>query len=200
MRRFLQSVHYIFHPLLVPLAGSVAYFLIAPYSAPEKIRGNLVPIFILTVVIPLLSLLIYKNFSLLGAKKFTAIKELRYFLYINILLLLLVVYKIIPKSFSIELHYYFMGIIAASLATIPLLLLNFKSSVALTGMGSFLMYLICLSVHFEKNITMALGFQILATGLVATSALYRNANNKPELLIGLVIGMTSQLLTVKFWL
>ncbi len=70
----------------------------------------------------------------------------------------------------------------------------------LFGIGSLFMFLVNLSIHFETNITIALSFLILAIGLVATSKLYFKAHSKTELLIGLCLGLASQLLTVKYWL
>ncbi len=86
------------------------------------------------------------------------------------------------------------------MTSLLLLFLNFKSSLHLMGMGSLFMYLTCLSVHFEINITLALSILILMTGLVASSRLYLKAHSKPELLIGFLVGAISQLLTIKFWL
>lgn len=201
MRPFLQAVSYIFHPLFIPVAGTVAYFLITPkYSPIEAQSGNVLPIFILTVIIPIIAYLILKNLGLVHSVVAPTIKERRYPIYISILLLFMVVYKVIPNNYAAELHYYFLGLIAAAMATLVLLFLNFKSSMHLMGMGSLLMYLICLSVHFEINVTLALSALILLTGLVATSRLYLKAHSKPELLIGFLIGIVSQLLTVKFWL
>ena len=68
------------------------------------------------------------------------------------------------------------------------------------GMGSFLMFLVTLSIHFEINITIAISLFTLATGLVATARLYLDAHSKAEVVIGLLLGLTSQLLTVRFWL
>lgn len=201
MRLFLKAISYLFHPLFIPIAGTVAYFLITPkYSTVEIQSGNLLPIFILTVIIPTISYLILRNLGMVKTVNLTDLKERRYPLYISILLLLMVVYKVIPNNFTIELHYYFIGLIAATFASLLLLFLNFKSSLHLTGMGSLLMYLICLSVHFEINITLALSLVILITGLVATSRIYLRSHTNAELLIGFSIGILSQLLTVKYWL
>ena len=68
------------------------------------------------------------------------------------------------------------------------------------GIGSLFMFLVCLSIHFEINITLAVSLLTLATGLVTTSRLYLKAHSTPELLIGFLIGLISQLLTVRFWL
>jgi len=201
MKLFLKVITYIFHPLFIPIAGTLAYFIITPRFTPTEFQsGNILPIFILTVIIPIISFLILKNVGVIDAVLKPDISERKYLLYIAISLLLMVVYKVIPNNYAAELHFYFIGLIGATFGTLVLLFFNFKSSVHLMGMGSLFMYLVCLSVHFEINITIGLSLIILATGLVASSRLYLQSHGRAALLIGFLLGAAAQLLTVKFWL
>jgi len=201
MKLFLTAISYIFHPLFIPIAGTLTYFAITPkYSPLELQSGNILPIFILTIIIPIISFLILKNLGLIQSIFVENIKERKYPLYISIALLLMVFFKVIPNNFTLELFYYFLGLIAASFACLFLLFVSFKSSLHMMGMGSLLMFLVGLSIHFEINITLAIGGLVLLTGLVASSRLYLKAHTRAEVLIGLLIGIVSQLLTLKFWL
>ncbi len=201
MKLFFKTISYLFHPLFIPIAGTLAYFKITPKYSPLALQsGNILPIFILTVIIPIIAYMILTNIGLVNSIFSPSVKERRYPLYINILMLLMVIYKVIPNNFTIELYYFFVGLIGASVAALLLLFFKFKSSLHVMGMASLFMFLICLSIHFEKNITIGLGIFILATGLVATSRLYLNAHNKVEVLLGFLIGLISQLLTVRYWL
>ena len=201
MKLFLKGITYLFHPILIPIAGTLAYFLITPkYSPPSFQSGNVLPIFILTVIIPIIALLILKNIGVINNVFTPNVQERKYLLYIGISLLFMIIYKVIPNNYAAELHFYFVGLIGATLGSIVLLFFNFKSSIHLMGMGSLFMYLVCLSVHFEINITIALSLVILLTGLVATSRLYLQSNGRVALLVGFLLGLFSQLLTVKFWL
>lgn len=201
MRLFLKVISYIFHPLLVPFAGTLLYFLITPkYSPLELQSGNILPIFILTVIIPIIFFLILKNLGIVSSFFLPTTKERKYPLYISICLLLMVVLKVIPNNYVIELHFYFIGLITAALTALILLFFNFNSSFHLIGLGSLLVFLINLSIHFEKNITIAVGLITLVTGIVASSRLLLKTHNKVEILIGLFIGAISQLLTLQFWL
>lgn len=201
MRVFLKVVSYIFHPLFVPIAGALAYFIITPkYSPPELQTGNLLPIFILTVIIPIIFYLILFNIGVVSSIFMPTVKERIYPVLIHIVLLLTIVLKIIPNNFIAELYYFFIGLILSALTSLLFILMRLKVSMHLMGMGSLIMFLICLSIHFEINITIALSLFTLATGLVATSRLYLKAHSKPEILIGFFIGLIAQLLTVRFWL
>ncbi len=201
MKLFQKVISYIFHPIFIPIAGTFAYFLITPkYSPIELQSGNILPIFILTVIIPIITFLILRNIGYVNSIQLPTIKERKYPLYINLALLFMVVYKVIPNNYIVELYFYFVGLIAATLATLILLLFKIKSSMHLLGIGSLFMFLINLSIHFEINITLALSLCIFAIGLVATSRLYLKAHTKAEIFIGFCIGLISQLLTVKYWL
>lgn len=201
MKLFLKIISYLFHPLLVPFAGTVTYFIITPkYSPLELQSGNILPVFILTVIIPIISFFILRNLGIVSSVFLLNRAERKYPLMISILLLCMVLLKVIPNNYVVELYFYFVGLITASFASLLLLFFKLKSSLHLMGMGSLLMFLIALSIHFEINITLAISLWVMATGVVATSRLYLNAHSKAEVLVGLLLGIVSQLLTVRFWL
>lgn len=201
MRHFLNIVSYVFHPLFVPIGGTIIYFMVTPkYSSLEIQSGNILPIFILTVIIPIIFFLILKNLGVISSIFLPTLKERKYPLYINAIILFMILYKVIPNNYVPELFYFFLGLLMAIGATLILLFLRIKTSIHLLGMGSILMFMIGLSIHFEINITLAISVFTLLTGLVATSRLYLNAHNKIELVIGFFIGVLSQLLILKYWL
>nr|WP_299345980.1 hypothetical protein [Allomuricauda sp.] len=201
MRQFLKAISYIFHPLFVPIGGTVMYFLVTPrYSSLEVQSGNILPIFILTVIIPIIFFLILKNLGVINSIFLPTLRERKYPLYINVILLLMILYKVIPNNYVPELFYFFLGLLTATGATLILLFLNFKTSIHLLGMGSILMFMIALSIHFEVNITLAISVFTLLTGLVATARLYFHAHSKTELLIGFLLGVLSQMLILRYWL
>ncbi|NJB70997.1 membrane-associated phospholipid phosphatase [Saonia flava] len=201
MRVFLKLISYIFHPLFIPIAGTLIYFTLTPkYSPLELQSGNILPIFILTVIIPIISFFILRNVGLVSTVFMPEIRERKYAFYISISLLLLILIKVIPNNYIPELYNFFLGLLSATFASLLLLFFKFRSSMHLMGMASILMYVISLSIHFEINVTIAIAIITLITGLVATSRIYLNAHTKPEILVGFFLGLISQLLTIKFWL
>ncbi|NER09545.1 hypothetical protein SAMN06265375_101948 [Muriicola jejuensis] len=201
MRILSQLASYIFHPIFVPLAGTVSYFLITPkYTTLEMRSGNILPVFILTIIIPILSFFILKNLGIVGSIFLEKTEERKYPLMISLILLFMILLKVIPDNYNVELYFFFLGLIAASSTCLLLLYIPFKTSLHMMGMGSILMYLIALSFHFERNIVMAISLMFFASGLVASSRLYLKAHTRTELLIGFLVGAVSQLLTLKFWL
>jgi hypothetical protein len=201
MRVVLTIVAYLFHPIFIPVGGTIAYFLITPKHTPIEVQGgNILPIFILTVIIPMVTYRILKNIGIVRTISMTTITERKYFIAIQTMLLLMILYKVIPNNYIVELYFYFVGLAVASLTCLMLLFFNVKASLHLVGIGGLLMYLVALSVHFETNIIIAISLFICIIGLVASSRLYLKTHTKPELVIGLCIGLLSQLLTIKYWL
>lgn len=201
MKLFLKVLSYLFHPLFIPIMGTLSYFVITPkYSPKEMQNGNILPIFIITVIIPIFIYYILRTLGVVSNIFLPKVGERIYPLIISLGLLLMIVIKVIPNNYTVELYYFFLGLIAATSSCLLLLFLNFKSSLHMMGMGTLLMFLIGLSIHFEINITIAISGFTLAAGLVATARLYFQAHNRSEVLIGFLIGIASQLLTFKFWL
>ena len=200
MRLFLRVISYVFHPLFIPIAGTLAYFAVTPYSSLAQQSGNILPIFILTLVIPIIFFLILKNLRLINSVFAPSIQERKYPLLISICIYLMIIYRVIPKNYTSELYFFFVGLLTASITVLALLFLKFKASIHLLGMGSLLLFFIGLSIHFEINITIAIGTTTLLSGLVATSRLYLKAHSVPELFMGFIVGACSQLFVFKFWL
>ena len=201
MRQLFLLISYIFHPLFVPMAGTIAYFIVTPRYTPLEVQsGNILPVFILTIIIPIISFFILKNLGVVNSIFLMNPKERIFPLIICIALLLMILIKVIPNNYTAELYYFFVGLLAAISSSLLLLFLKFKSSLHLLAMGAFLMFMINLSIHFEINIILAISTFTIFTGLVATARLYLDAHSRAEVLIGFLLGTCSQLLTVKFWL
>ena len=201
MKVFSNLISYLLHPLFIPIGGTIAYFLITPKYTPLEIQSaSILPIFILTVIIPIVTFFILKNVGLVNSIFLETATERKYPLYIHASILLLILYKVIPNNYVSELYFYFTGLLGATVACLLLLLFNFKTSLHAVGVSGLLMYLINLSIHFEINLIIAISIFIVLTGAVLTARLYLKAHTRIELIIGVFIGLISQLLTVRFWL
>ena len=183
------------------MGGTISYFLITPkFSSLQLQSGNVLPIFILTVIIPIILFLILRNLGLISSIFAPKLEERKYPLYLSMIIHFMILYKVIPLNYINELYYFFVGLLIASFTTLLLLFARIKASVHLLGMGSILVYLVGLSIHFEINITFAIAIFTFMTGLVATSRLFMKAHSKIELVIGFLVGCCSQLFVFKYWL
>ena len=196
-----KLLSYVIHPLLVPTFGTIFYFMVTPkYSPMELILGNLVPIFILTALIPLGSLLILNQFGMTRSRLLLTSEERIYPLLIFLALLLLILLRVIPNNFTVELYYFFMGIALSVTSCLLLALMGKVVSIHMVGIGTLLMFIVVLSFHFEKNIVAAISLCTLCTGLLASARLYLNRHGRAAVLTGWLIGLVSQLILIRFWL
>lgn len=201
MRLLSKLFTYLFHPLLIPLYGTVFYFRVTPkYSPLEMQSGNVLPIFILTVIIPIISMLILRNLGMMKTRSLLRPEERIYPLLIFLALLLMVLFRVIPNNYAAELYFFFLGTVIATITCLVLALLGKSVSLHMVGMGSLLMFLIALSIDFEKNIVVAISLCTLCTGLVGTARLYLRSHGRAAILSGWLIGLVSQLLLIRFWM
>jgi hypothetical protein len=201
MRHFSKLISFILHPLFIPTYGTVFYFMVTPkYSPLEMQGGNILPIFILTVIIPLASLLILKQLGMMRSPLLQSAEERIYPLLIFLALILMVLLNIIPNHYTIELYYYFMGMALATASCLFLALLGKVVSLHMVGIGSVLMFMVNLSIHFEKNIVVAISLCTLGCGLLASARLFLKLHGRAAMLTGWLIGLISQLILVQFWM
>ncbi|WP_246073323.1 hypothetical protein [Formosa sediminum] len=116
------------------------------------------------------------------------------------IILLIVIKRIITPYDFIELYYFFVAILASTMSTLMLNILNFKSSIHMMAICGVCMFFIGLSIHFSINILMSLAIIFFIMGAVATSRLSLKAHNYPELLIGCATGVIPQLILIPNWL
>ena len=200
MRILCQLIGLFTHPLLIPAFGTFFYFQVTPkYSPIELQQANILPIFILTAIIPLISMIILKNLGLIRSSRMRHPNERVYPLLVGLVLLLMVLLQVIPNNYTPELYFWILGLTLATAACIVLALLRKIVSLHMVGMGSLLAFMVALSIHFEKNIIVAISICTLGCGLVAMARLYLKVHGRAGVLTGLLIGLVSQLLLIRFW-
>jgi len=155
---------------------------------------------ILTLFIPIIFFFLLKNIGWIDSIYLKNVSERKVPLYLYIFLTFMVVYGVVSPIFSLELYYYFVGIIGSLIACLLLVFFKFKASMHMMSVTGLTLFLIGLSFHYEVNITFAISVLILLVGLVASSRLYLKAHNTRELILGFIIGGFPQFLTFSYWL
>ena len=143
MKYVIRSLSYIFHPLLMPIAGVLLYFQISPrFFNNSFLFSKLFATVIMTVIIPILSYYMLKNLSLVTEIHLKNVKERRFPLLMQLLFTLLLI-NIVFKGYEIpELYFFFVGILGSSLAALILVLAKFKASLHMIGISGLLTFII----------------------------------------------------------
>ena len=201
MDKLLKSISYIFHPLLMPLLGVIFYFSKSPRYIPiEIIKAKLISLFILTIIIPVLLYFLLKTVGIAKTINLETTRERRIPLILNGILVLIILDRILTPSESIELYFFFVGILISNMACVLLALFKFKASIHMIGISGLFMFLMALSVHFSININGTLAIVCILVGATATSRLHLKAHTSIELIIGFFVGLMPQLILVNYWL
>ena len=201
MRIFLKAASYIFHPLFMPLLGTVLYFNVTPrYLEPELMRANLFAIGIITVLIPLVVFFLLKNLGVVETIYLKEVRERKFPLMIQCILLLLIIKMIFDPYEDPELYYFFVGMLFSAFSALVMVLFKLKVSLHQMGVAGILMFLVGLSAHFKINLLVTISFFLFVNGWVASSRLNSDSHTYPELGIGLLLGAIPQLILFNLWL
>ncbi len=201
MRFFLKAASYIFHPLLMPLLGTVLYFNVTPrYLEPELMRANLFATGIITVLIPLVVFFLLKNLGVVETIYLKEVRERKFPLMIQCILLLLIIKMIFDPYEDPELYYFFVGMLFSAFSALVMVLFKLKVSLHQMGVAGILMFLVGLSAHFKINLLVTISFFLFVNGWVASSRLNSDSHTYPELGIGLLLGAIPQLILFNLWL
>lgn len=201
MRFLLKSASFIFHPLWLPLAGSILYFIFTPRFFPQGVvQGKLLAIAILTIFIPVVFYFLLKNLGKAQSVFLIEVKERKWPLIFYTILISMVLNQILNAYNYAALYYYFTGILLATVIAFIMVLFKLKISLHMMGLGGLLVFLIGISLHFKIDLTYTISFLILALGLTASSRIFYKAHSTNELILGLSCGIFTQVLVLNLWL
>ena len=201
MNYFLRSAAYIFHPLLMPLIGARLYFGLTPrFIEPQVINAKTYAIIIITILIPLIFFFLLKNLGLVKSINLKEVQERKFPLMIQTLLVLVIIKMVFSSYQSPEMYYFFVGVLFTTISALVLIFFNFKVSLHQMGVAGVTMFLIALSVHFNKNYLLEIGIFFLINGWVASSRLDTKSHTILELLTGFFIGLIPQVVMLNYWL
>ncbi|QIE59669.1 hypothetical protein G5B37_08850 [Rasiella rasia] len=201
MNFFLRLGAYVLHPLLMPLVGTLLYFIYTPrYVEIDIAKSRLLAVVIITVFIPIVTFFLLRNLNLVSSIHLEDVKERKTPLMLQSLLILLIIKMVFDPQSSAEPYYFFVGILFSGITALFLVFLKFKVSLHQMGIAGVTMFLIGLSVHFQINMLLWMCVFFIANGWVASSRLHTNSHTYPELIAGFFIGFIPQLLLFNYWL
>lgn len=200
MRGFIKLGSYLFHPIWMPLLGAILYFLITPkFFQMSVVQAKIVGLTILTIFIPLLFLFIIKNRGIVGSLQLKSAKERRLPLLFFCVVTTLVLNYVLDNFHFVELYYFFAGILFSGLTSFLLSLFKIKVSLHMIGISGVCMFMIALSIYYERNLLFLIAFLFFAIGWTASSRLQEKAHSPLELILGFFIGFFPQFILVQYW-
>tara|TARA_B100000929_G_scaffold226633_1_gene182938 strand:- start:3166 stop:3798 length:633 start_codon:yes stop_codon:yes gene_type:complete len=201
MKILLKLASYLFHPLWMPLLGSLFYFLFIPRYFPEEIvKAKLLAISIITIFIPIVFYFLLKNLGKASNIFLDKVNERRWPLFFYVLLNFMVLHQILNFYNYPGLYYYFVGILASTIIVYLCTWFNLKASLHMVGMSGLLAFIAGFCIYFHLYYIYTICFLIIATGLTASSRMFYKAHSQTELALGFLIGSIPQIIVFYIWL
>jgi hypothetical protein len=198
---FLVAISYIFHPLFIPLMGTLIYLAISPIQYSQaQILFLCLQVSLLTIFIPLALYFWLKTVGKADSVMLQKVDQRRIPLFISCILLYLLAFKSITESILPELHYFILGGLLSNILTFLYLFMKVKASIHQMGIAALSCFVMGLSAHYQVDLTYGIAVLLLLNGLVASSRLAMQAHTYTELAIGFGIGAIPQLALWWVWL
>jgi hypothetical protein len=198
---FLVAVSYVFHPLFIPLMGTLAYLAISPIQYSEsQVLYLCLQVSLLTIFIPLAIYYWLKTLGKADSVMLQKVAQRRIPLFISCILLYLLTFKSITQAALPELHFFLLGGLLSNIITFLYLFMKVKASIHQMGIAALSCFVMGLSVHYQVDLSYGIALLLLLNGLVASSRLAMQAHTYQELAIGLGLGALPQVGLWWYWL
>ena len=188
--KFQKYISAIIHPIVIPTIGVMIYFLLVPttYTSAQKFTV-LSAVFVITYLIPLFTLLVFKKLKLIDSYKTETIKERR----LPVLLMVILFYflantlnsTLILKDLTLLFYASSLGLLIIYI----LFYFKFKMSIHLFSLGISTGFFLVLSEIYSQSFLLVIIILIFLSGLVASARLHLNAHNKLEVYSGFFVGI-----------
>jgi len=198
---FLVVFSYVFHPLFIPLMGTLIYLAISPIHYSEaQVLYLCLQVSLLTIFIPLAFYFWLKTVGKADSMMLENLAQRKIPLFLSCILLYILAFKSITQAALPELHFFLLGGLLSNLLTFLYLFMNVKASIHQMGIAALTCFVMGLSMHYQVDLSYGIALLLLLNGLVASSRLAMQAHTYQELAIGLGLGALPQLGLWWFWL
>ena len=188
-----KLISYIIHPIIIPIIGTIIYFMILPKHTPKQMELLVIAsVFVGTYLIPILFLLTLKSSKVISSLHLENIQERKFpiMFFISISILISTLLKKIPSLMELSLFFY--GMTLSLIIVYILLYTKFKASLHMIGISGLTGFFICFSYQFQVNLLLFIAFLLILSGAIATSRLKLKAHNLREIYWGALIGIASE--------
>ncbi|MCF6131196.1 hypothetical protein [Flavobacterium wongokense] len=201
MKKILPFFSYLFHPIFIPLLGTIFYVLLEDHylTLPQYLILFL-QIIIITILLPVAFFYLLRTFGKIDTIMLSDISQRKIPLLLQIMLFAVLIQKSITFERFPSLYFFFLSGVFSTIFAFFLLYFKTKASIHMIGISSLTVFIIGLSIHNQINTVNPVAFFVIMNGIVASSRLVMQAHSNKELLIGFLCGAIPQAVLLYFWL
>lgn len=201
MKKILPLFSYIFHPIFIPILGTVVYIIFGNRMyTEEQYYLVLFQVIIITFFLPLSFFYLLRTFGKVDTIMMANVNQRK----VPLIMQMALTYVLLQKSITLErfpeLFFFFLGGFASTFIVFLLIYVRFKASIHMVALSALNFFVIGLSMHFQINLIYTIASLFLLSGLVASSRLYMQAHSQEELVAGYLCGCIPQIVFWYFWL
>lgn len=201
MKKILPFFSYVFHPIFIPILGTLFYILYSDnFYSKDFYNLLLLQVVIITFFLPLAFFYLLRTFGKVDTIMLSDLSQRKMPLLMQIILTAVLIQKSVTIDRFPELYFFFLGGIGSTFIAFALIFVKIKASIHMIAMSALSFFVIGLSMHNELNIIYTIASLFLITGIVASSRLVMKAHTIEELIIGYAAGMLPQVLLWILWL
>lgn len=201
LKKTLPFFSYLFHPIFIPILGTVFYILYSDnYYAKEQYFLLLFQVIIITFFLPLSFFYLLRTFGKVDTIMLSETSQRKIPLLMQIALMGILISKSVTVDRFEELFFFFLGAIGSTITAFGLVYAKIKASLHMIALSALSFFVIGISMHYQLNIIYTIAMLFLITGIVASSRLAMKAHTMEELIIGYITGMLPQMVLWMFWL
>lgn len=201
MKKYLPFFSYLFHPIFIPLLGTLLYLQFSDvYLSKGQSYLLVFQILIITFFLPISFFYLLRTFGKVDTIMLSDINQRKIPLIVQMALVTVLITQSITIDRFAELFFFFLGGLISTFLAFVLLYAKVKSSIHMIGISVLTFFCIGLSMHNQVNGTYLIAASFFVTGLIASSRLQMKAHSLKELAIGYAIGMLPQVGLWFFWL
>jgi len=196
-----SSFSYFFHPIFIPLFGTLLYLFISPnYFEIHQKYLILLQVGIITILVPISFFYLLQSLGKIDSVMLSEISQRKIPLFIQAFLITILIQKGITQDRIPELFFFFLGGLISTLLAFILLFVKIKASIHMIGISSLTIFTIGLSLHSQINILNTISIVIILNGIIAASRFEMKAHTIKELVFGFLLGLVPQTVLLPFWL
>ena len=201
MKKIFPFFSYFFHPIFIPVLGTVFYIIYSDnYYVQEHYNLLLLQVAIITFFLPMSFFYLLKTFGKVDSIMLSDVSQRKIPLLLQISLTAVLIQKSVTIDRFPDLYFFFLGGIISTTIAFFLIFVMIKASIHMIAISALTFFVIGMSIHYQLNSIYTIATLFLVSGLVATSRLSMRAHTMKELVIGYLSGMIPQVILCFFWL
>ena len=198
--KFAKLISFVFHPIIIPIASALLYFIIIPNHIPKEIAYRILGlIFITTYILPVILLFFLKKIKLIEDFYLNSIDERKFPVTFFTVLSFLIGYLLLKPDIINILAISFFACSLALAVVYVLFFLKFKTSLHALALAGLIGFISIISYEYKSNLLLMLIILFLLFGIVSTSRLKLKAHTLPEVIIGFFVGFLSQIVIYAYF-